>query len=100
LEGIVGNVFQSVFGSDAYPTLEEKAAHLLYFIVKNHPFTDGNKRSGVFAFIWFLRKAGLLRASLSPEALTAITLLVAESNPKDKEKMVGLVLLLINGNYE
>ena len=100
IEGIVGNVFQSVFGSDVYPTLEEKAAHLLYFMVKNHPFTDGNKRSGAFAFIWFLRKARLLRVNLSPEALTAITLLVAESNPKDKEKMVGLVLLLINGKYE
>ncbi|MDP3956020.1 MAG: virulence protein RhuM/Fic/DOC family protein [bacterium] len=100
VEGIVGNVFQSVFGSDAYPTLEEKAAHLLYFMVKNHPFTDGNKRGGAFAFVWFLRKAGLLRANLSPEALTAITLLVAESNPKDKEKMTGLVLLLVNGEYE
>jgi len=100
VEGIVGNVFQSVFGSDAYPTLEEKAAHLLYFMVKNHPFTDGNKRGGAFAFVWFLRKAELLRTNLSPEALTAITLLVAESNPKDKEKMTGLVLLLVNGKYE
>jgi len=100
VEGIVGNVFQSVFGSDAYPTLEEKAAHLLYFMVKNHPFTDGNKRGGAFAFVWFLRKAELLRTNLSPEALTAITLLVEESNPKDKEKMTGLVLLLVNGKYE
>jgi prophage maintenance system killer protein len=98
--GIVGNVFQSVYGKDAYPTGEEKAAHLLYFMVKNHPFTDGNKRSGAFAFIWFLRKAGLLRASFTPEALTAITLLVAESNPKDKEKMTGLIVLLITGKYE
>ncbi len=96
IESIVGSVFQSAFGQDAYATMEEKAAHLLYFIVKNHPFTDGNKRSGAFAFIWFLSKAGLLRASLSPEALTALTLLIAESNPKDKSKMIGLVLLLIN----
>ncbi len=67
LTGIVGNVFQSAFGQDAYPTLEEKAAHLLYFIIKNHPFNDGNKRSGAFAFVWFLRKAGLLDISrLSP----------------------------------
>ena len=64
-------------------------------MVKNHPFVDGNKRSGAFAFIWFLRKVGLLRASLTPEALTALTLLTAESAPKDKEKMVGLVLLLL-----
>ena len=56
LAGIVGNVMQTVFGEDAYPTVEEKAAHLLYFIVKNHPFTDGNKRSGAFAFVWLLRR--------------------------------------------
>ncbi|MBU2524669.1 virulence RhuM family protein [Patescibacteria group bacterium] len=96
IESVVGNIFQSAFGKDAYPTMEEKAAHLLYFIVKNHPFTDGNKRSGAFAFVWFLGKAGLLRAGVNPEALTVLTLLIAESNPKDKEKMTGLVLLLIN----
>jgi death-on-curing family protein len=95
VEGIVGNVFQSFAKKDLYPTVEEKAAHLLYFIVKNHPFVDGNKRSGAFAFIWFLRKAGLLRASLTPEALTALTLLVAESSPKEKDKIVGLVVLLL-----
>lgn len=96
LSGIVGNVFQSVFGKDAYPNQEEKAAHLLYFIIKSHPFTDGNKRSGAFAFIWFLRKANLLDPSrLSPEALTTLTLLIAESNPKEKKRMVGVVLLLL-----
>jgi prophage maintenance system killer protein len=95
VEGIIGNVFQSAFGEDVYPSAEKKAAHLLYFMIKNHPFTDGNKRSGAFAFVWFLRKASLLRASLTPEALTALTLLIAESNPKDKDKMVGLVLLLL-----
>jgi hypothetical protein len=56
LEGIFGSVFQSAFGVDAYPTIEEKAAHLLYFIVKNHPFNDGNKRTGAFSFIRFLTK--------------------------------------------
>ena len=95
VQGIIGNVFQSVFGKNVYPSLEEKAAHLLYFMVKNHPFIDGNKRSGAFAFVWFLRKAGLLRASLTPEALTALTLLIAESRAKDKDKMIGLVLLLL-----
>ena len=95
VQGIIGNVLQSVFGKDAYPTSEEKAAHLLYFMVKNHPFVDGNKRSGAFAFILFLRCAGILRASLTPEALTALTLLIAESDSKDKDKMVGLVLLLL-----
>ena len=95
VHGIVGNVFQSFGNQDVYPTVEEKASHLLYFVVKNHPFVDGNKRSGAFAFVWFLRKAGLLRASLTPEALTALTLLVAESNAKDKEKIIGLILLLL-----
>ena len=96
LAGIVGNVFQSFGGKDLYSTLEEKAAHLLYFMVKNHPFVDGNKRSGAFAFVWFLRQAGILNISkLSPEALTVLTLLVAESSPKDKEQIVGLVLMLL-----
>ena len=93
--GIVGNIFQSAFGKDVYPSTEEKAANLLYFMVKNHPFVDGNKRSGAFSFVWFLRRAGLLRASLTPEALTALTLLIAESRPKDKDKMIGVVLLLL-----
>lgn len=100
LEGIVGNILQSVFGKNVYPTMEEKAAHLLYFMIKNHPFTDGNKRSGAFSFVWFLRRAGLLRASFTPEALTALSLLIAESNSKDKEKMIGLVLLFLRGKYE
>ncbi len=94
LAGIVGNVFQSFGGQDLYATLEEKSAHLLYFIVKNHPFSDGNKRSGAFAFIWFLQKVSKLPAGLTPPALTALTLLIAESNPQDKEKMIGLILLL------
>ena len=96
LEGILGNVFQSAFGEDVYPSLEEKAAHLLYFIVKNHPFNDGNKRSGAFAFIWFLRKSGLqFLDRISPETLASVTILIAESNPKEKDKMVGLVLMLL-----
>lgn len=96
LEGIIGNVMQSFAGADLYQTIEEKAAHLLYFIVKNHPFIDGNKRSGAFAFIWFLQKNNLLdQSKISPQALTAITLLVAESDPKEKEKIVGLILILL-----
>jgi prophage maintenance system killer protein len=94
--GIVGNVFQAFGGNDVYPTLEEKAAHLLYFMVKNHPFIDGNKRSGAFAFVWFLRRAKILNvAKMTPEALTSLTLLVAESDPKDKDRMIGLVLMLL-----
>lgn len=96
LEGIIGNIFQSVFGKNVYLTVEEKAAHLLYFIVKNHPFVDGNKRSGAFAFIWFLQKAKILNnKKLTPETLTALTILIAESNSKDKDKMIGLILLLL-----
>lgn len=95
-EGIVGNVMQAFGGSDLYPTIEEKAAHLLYFMVKNHPFVDGNKRSGAYAFIWFLQSTGLLdTARITPPALTALTLFVAESDPKEKEKMVRLILALI-----
>ena len=101
LQAIVGNVFQTVFGEDVYPTLEEKAAHLLYFLVKNHPFTDGNKRSGAFAFVWFLQKAGLnFEQQINPETLTTLTVLIAESNPKEKEKMIGLVLLILNSEQK
>jgi len=97
IAGIVGNVMQAFGGKDVYATVEEKAAHLLYFTVKNHPFMDGNKRSGAYAFIWFLRQANILDvARMTPPALTALTLLVAESNPKDKERVVGLILTLIS----
>lgn len=94
--GIVGNVFQTFGKKELYPTLEDKAAHILYFMVKNHPFVDGNKRSGAFAFVWFLKKARILdMRKITPEALTALTLLVAESNPKDKDRMIGIILLLL-----
>ncbi len=95
IKGTVGSVFQSFGGKDVYPSIEEKSAHLLYFIIKNHPFVDGNKRSAAFSFVWFLRRAGILRAAFTPEALTALTILIAESNPKDKDKMIKLVLLLL-----
>lgn len=96
LEGIVGNVMQSFGGKAVYPSVEAKAAHLLYFIIKNHPFVDGNKRSGAYAFVWFLHKARVLDTKrLTPTALTALTLLIAESNPTDKDKVVGLVTILI-----
>lgn len=90
--GIVGNVMQSFGGEDLYPTVEAKAAHLLYFIIKNHPFVDGNKRSGAYAFVWFLRQAKILDVTrMTPPALTALTLLIAESSPKEKDKLIGLV---------
>ena len=87
---------QSFGGEELYPSIEEKAAHLLYFIVKNHPFVDGNKRSGAYSFVWFLRQAKALDlARITPPALTAITLLIAESSPKDKDKMIGLVCMFL-----
>ena len=95
--GIIGNVMQSFNGKELYPTAEEKAAHLLYFMVKNHPFIDGNKRSGAFAFVWFLQQANILNvAKLTPPALTALTIMVAESDPTHKEKIVRLILNLIS----
>ncbi|HBY73403.1 MAG TPA: death-on-curing protein [Candidatus Kerfeldbacteria bacterium] len=96
IEGIIGNVMQSFGDKLIYPTVEEKAAHLLYFIVKNHPFIDGNKRCGAYAFIWFLQRANLLdRSNISPAALTVLTLFIAESSPKHKERMVRLILQLL-----
>ena len=99
IAGIVGNVMQSFGGHDLYPTVEQKAAHLLYFIIKNHPLVDGNKRSGAYAFVWFLRLAGILDTSrITPPALTALTILVAESDPKQKDKMIRLILTLLGGS--
>ncbi len=96
VSGIVGNVMQGFGDQDLYASVEEKAAHLLYFIIKNHPFIDGNKRSGAYAFIWFLEQAKVLDTSrITPPALTALTLLIAESDPKDKAKMVGLVCSML-----
>lgn len=101
LEGILAAVFQTVFGRDAYPTLEEKAAHLLYFVVKDHPFVDGNKRIGAALFLRFLDKNQLLYAAhgmrrISDETLVALTLLLAESHAKDKEALTRLVVALLN----
>jgi prophage maintenance system killer protein len=97
ISGIVGNVMQSFGGKELYPTAEEKAAHLLYFMVKNHPFVDGNKRSGAFSFVWFLRQADILNAAkLTPSALTALTIMVAESRSEHKEKIIKLILNLVS----
>jgi len=94
--GIVGNVMQSYGGKPLYPSIEEKAAHLLYFMVKNHPFTDGNKRSGAFAFVWFLRKYRVKGSrNINPATLTALTLFIAESDPKKKDQLVALVTQLL-----
>lgn len=103
LSGIFGNLDQSVFGEPAYPTVESKAAHLLYFVVKNHPFSDGNKRSGAFLFVDFLHRNGrLMNAAGHPvindTGLAALTLLVAESDPKQKETLIRLIMHMLAGS--
>ena len=100
VNGIVGNIFQSFNGQDLYPTIEEKSANLLYFMIKDHLFVDGNKRSEAFAFVWFLQKSLGIPRSLTSSTLTALTLLVAESNPKSKDKMIGIILLLLQNSQK
>lgn len=102
LESSLAAVLQTVGGQDAYPTVEEKAATLLYFLVKNHPFVDGNKRIGAALFLRFLEKNGALyrpdgTRRLSDEALVALTLLIAESSPREKETLTHLVAYLLQG---
>ena len=94
--GIVGNVMQSFGGKSVYSSIEEKAAHLLYFIIKDHPFIDGNKRSASFAFVWFLRKAKVKAGrKINWPTLTALALLIAESDYKKKDQMTALITQLI-----
>lgn len=94
LSSILGNIEQSMFGESLYKTREERAVHLLYFVIKNHPFSDGNKRSGAFLFLLYLRQEGM-RLPLDELGLTALTLLIAESDPKAKDLMVRLVMNLL-----
>ena len=100
--GILGNIVQSFGGEFLYPSIEEQAAHLLYFVIKNHPFSDGNKRIGAFLFIWFLQRNqhhlktdGELK--INDNALAAIALLVAQSDPAQKQLMIHLIMNLIRG---
>lgn len=90
-EAIIGNVEQEVFGEPCYKSVEEKAATLLYFIVKDHPFSDGNKRIGSFMFLRYLELQGV-RHDFGPGALPALTLLVAESSPANKDTMVRIAI--------
>ena len=96
LEGILAAVYQNVFGKEVYPSIEEKAANLLYFLIKDHPFADGCKRIGATIFLEFLNKNNHLfidhRQIVSNSALVAITLMIAESGPEEKETMVKLVM--------
>ena len=96
LEGILAAIYQNVFGEELYPSIEEKAANLLYFIIKDHPFADGCKRIGASLFLEFLNKNKHLiidgKQIISNSALVAITLMIAESRPEEKETMVRLVM--------
>lgn len=100
LEALLGNLEQTVFGEPAYPTVQSKAAHLLYFVVKNHPFSDGNKRSGAFLFVDFLHRNNHLmnkqgQPIINDTGLAALTLLVAESAPAQKETLIRLIMNML-----
>ena len=96
LEGIIGSVYQTAFGEDVYPSVQEKAANLLYFIVKDHPFIDGCKRIAASIFLYFLNKNNLLfkndKKIISDSTLVAITLLLAESRPEEKEIIINVII--------
>ena len=100
LVGILGAIEQTFGGDPLYPSIEEKAAHLLYFVIKDHPFADGNKRIGSFLFILFLRENGYLEDAngvpkINDNALVALALLTAESEPRNKELMIRLIMNLL-----
>lgn len=97
LAAILGNIEQTMFGEPVYASAEARAAHLLYFLIKDHPFSDGNKRSGAFLLLLYLRKQGL-ELTLNEQGLTALTLLIAESDPKAKELMVRLTINLLSSH--
>lgn len=101
LAGIVATIYQGFAGQDLYPTVEEKAANLLYLVIKDHPLSDGNKRSAAALFVTFLARNGILndaagRQLISNNALAAITLMVAMSDPKEKDLMVALVVRMLS----
>ena len=100
-EGIIKGLYQSFGGKELYPSIEDKASHLLYFIIKDHPFSDGNKRSAAFLFVYFLDKTDFLfkktgERKINDNALVALALLVAESDPKEKDVMVKIIKNLIS----
>ena len=102
-KGSIGTIYQSFGGVEFYPSIEEKAANLLYFVVKNHSFSDGNKRIAAYLFVWFMEKNGILYKQdgskrIADNALVALTLMIAESKPEEKEMMVKVIVNLINHN--
>jgi prophage maintenance system killer protein len=100
LDGIIGSIYQTFDRKELYPSLEVKAAHLLYFIIKDHPFVDGNKRIASFLFVYFLDKNNFLYRSagekkINDNALTALALLIAVSDPKEKDKLIKIITHLL-----
>ena len=95
-KGSIGNIYQSFGGNDVYPTLEEKAAHLLYFVTKNHSFLDGNKRIAATMFLYFLDKNGVLfkngEKTIEDHTLVALTIMIAESKPDEMEMMITVIM--------
>ncbi len=102
LESIIGNIYQSFDGQDIYKSIEEKGANFLYLIVKNHVFVDGNKRIAATLFIYFLNFYDIIykngKQTIDNNTLTALTLLIAESNPKEKEIIIDLVMNFLNND--
>lgn len=102
LESIIGNIYQSFAGQDIYKSIEEKGANFLYLIVKNHVFADGNKRIAATLFIYFLNFYGILykdgKQTIDNNTLAALTLLIAESNPKEKDVIIDLVMNFLNND--
>ena len=100
LEAIIGNIYQTFDGKDVYLSIEEKASNFLYMIVKNHVFVDGNKRIAATLFIYFLNYYNILykngKKVIDNNTLTALTLLIAKSNPKEKEVIIDLVMNFLN----
>lgn len=100
-QGSLAAIYQTFGEKDLYPSVEEKAANLLYFVIKNHSFSDGNKRIAAFLFVWFLEKNGILyrpdgSKKIADNALVALTLMIAESKPEEKDMMAKVVVNLIN----
>ena len=101
LKSSIGTIYQTFDGEELYPSIEEKAANLLYFVTKNHSFADGNKRIAAFLFLYFLDRNGILYAEsgskrISDNVLVALTLMIAVSNPEEKATMISIIVNLIN----
>lgn len=99
-KGSIGAVYQCFGGAELYPTLEEKAANLLYFVTKNHSFSDGNKRIAATMFLYFLDKNNALfrddKKLIDDHTLVALTIMIAQSNPKEKEMMISVIMNCMN----